>query len=144
MTNIVSRINSIATLASHMKQLPQLDAPVKHHFSKGVYAREILMPKGMLLVGKIHKTRHLNIISQGECVVVTPTRRLELSAPCTFESAEGEQKVIYMLTDVIWTTIHLTSSTDLEVIEKECIAEEYDEQLVSTLIESLGGSQCLG
>ena len=127
-----------------MKKLPQLDAPIKHHFSKGVYAREIFMPKGMLIVGKIHKTKHLNIVSQGKCVVVTPTRRIEIKAPYTFESSEGEQKVVYMLSDVIWTTIHLTNSTDLEVIEEECIAKEYDEQLVTLLINSLGGAPWLG
>jgi len=133
-----NNINSITSLVSHMKQLPQLEAPVKHHFSKGVYAREMHMPKGMLLVGKIHKTRHLNIISQGKCIVVTATRRLEVEAPYTFESYEGEQKVGYMLSDVVWTSIHLTESTDLAVIEKECIAEEYDEQLVKSLVNSIG------
>ena len=127
-----------------MKKLPQLDAPLKHHFSKGVYAREIFMPKGMLIVGKIHRTKHLNIVSQGKCIVVTPTRRMEIEAPYTFESSEGEQKVVYMLSDVIWTTIHLTNSTDLEVIEEECIAKEYDEQLVTLLINSLGGAPWLG
>ena len=139
-----NRINSITSLVSHMKQFPQAIPPVKHHFSKGVYAREIFMPKDMLVVGKIHKTRHLNIISQGKCLVVTPTRQIEIEAPFTFESAEGEQKVVYMLSDVIWTTIHLTESTDLAVIEDECIAEEYDEQLVNSLINSLGGAQWLG
>jgi len=127
-----------------MKKLPQLDAPLKHHFSKGVYAREIFMPKGMLIVGKIHRTKHLNIVSQGKCIVVTPTRRMEIEAPYTFESSEGEQKVVYMLSDVIWTTIHLTNSTDLEVIEEECIAKEYDKQLVTLLINSLGDAPWLG
>ena len=144
MTNIVARISNIKNLANAMKQMPQVEAPVKHYFSKGVYAREIFMPKDMLVVGKIHKTRHLNIISQGKCLVVTPTRQIKIEAPFTFESAEGEQKVVYMLSDVIWTTIHLTESTDLAVIEEECIAEEYDEQLVNSLIDSLGGAQWLG
>jgi len=144
LATISSKISNIASLANYMKKLPQLDAPIKHHFSKGVYAREIFMPKGMLIVGKIHKTKHLNIVSQGKCVVVTPTRRIEIKAPYTFESSEGEQKVVYMLSDVIWTTIHLTNSTDLEVIEEECIAKEYDEQLVTLLINSLGGAPWLG
>lgn len=141
---LMFNINNITNLVDTMKTMPQLDAPVKHHFSKGVYAREIFMPKDMLIVGKIHKTRHLNIVSQGECTVVTPTRRIKIKAPFTFESLEGEQKVVYMHSDVIWTTIHLTEETDLAKIEKECIAEDYDEQIINSLIESLGGTLCLG
>lgn len=131
------QIDNIAKLVNVMKTLPQLEAPVKHHFSKGVYVREIFMPKGMIIVGKIHKTRHLNIVSQGRCTVVTPTRKFEVEAPCTFESIEGEQKVVYMHEDVVWSTVHVTNETDLEKIEKECIAEEYDEALIENLVRSL-------
>lgn len=139
-----NNINSIKNLVSAMKKLPQLDAPVKHHFSKGVYAREIFMPKGMLIVGKIHKTRHLNIISQGKCTVKTTARQLTIQAPFTFESVEGEQKVVFMHEDVVWTTIHLTNETDLAKIEEECIANEYDESIINELVNSFGGVKCLG
>lgn len=142
--NIQKNISSIKNLVSYMEKLPQLDAPVKHHFSKGVYAREIFMPKGMLIVGKIHKTRHLNIISQGRCTVKTTARKLTIQAPFTFESIEGEQKVVYMHEDVVWTTIHLTNETDLAKIEEECIANEYDETIINKLVSSFGGVKCLG
>lgn len=138
--NITERTASIGDLAKFMQTLPQMEAPVKHHFSKGVYIREIFMPKGMLIVGKIHKTRHLNIISQGSCRVVTPTRVMDIVAPHTFESFEGEQKVVLMHEDVVWSTVHVTEETDLDKLEQECITEEYDEELVKKLGEQL----CLG
>ena len=141
---VKNNISCIKDLVSVMEKLPQLDAPVKHYFSKGVYAREIFMPKGMLIVGKIHKTRHLNIISQGRCTVKTPTRKLEIEAPFTFESVEGEQKVVYMHEDVVWTTIHLTDETSLAKIEEQCIAKDYDELTINKLINSFGGALCLG
>ena len=140
-TDISNRINTIGELAEQLKKLPQLDAPVKHHFSKGVYAREIFMPKGMLIVGKIHKTKHLNIVSKGKCSIVTSARTFEIEAPYTFESVAGEQKVVYMHEDTVWTTIHVTSETNLDKIEEECIAEDYDETLVNKLI---GDMKCLG
>ena len=132
------QINNIAQLADVMKNMPQLDAPVKHHFSDGVYVREIFMPKGMVIVGKIHKTKHLNIISQGSCTVVTSTRKFDITAPYTFESYPGEQKVVCMHEDVVWSTVHVTSKTDLEEIEKDCITEEYDDALIDKLVKSLG------
>jgi hypothetical protein len=141
---VATKIKDIGKLAESMMHMPQLDAPVKHHFSAGVYAREIHMAKGMLIVGKIHKTRHLNIISQGGCTVVTPTRRLDIRAPFTFESFEGEQKVVFMHSDVVWTTIHLTDKTDLAEIEEECIASGYDEGLIESLVNRVGEFQCLG
>lgn len=145
MTQIIkNNISSIKNLVSVMEKLPQLDAPVKHHFSKGIYAREIFMPKGMLIVGKVHKTRHLNIISQGRCTVKTTVRKLTIQAPYTFESLEGEQKVVFMHEDVVWTTIHLTNETDLDKIEEECIANEYDESIINKLVDSFGGVQWLG
>lgn len=144
MCKVNTRISDIANLANVMKDMPQLDAPVKHHFSEGVYAREIFMPEGMLIVGKIHKTRHLNIVSQGKCTVVTSARKLEIEAPFTFESLAGEQKVVFMHTDVVWTTIHLTEETDLAKIEEHCIADSYDDQLVETLLNSMEDIKCLG
>lgn len=139
-----ARIGSIGELVDVLKDMPQLEAPVKHHFSKGVYAREIFMPKGMLVVGKVHKTKHLNIISQGKCKVITSARELDITAPFTFESMAGEQKVVYMLEDVIWTTIHITEETDLDKIEEQVIAKEYNDELINTLIESFGELPCLG
>ena len=46
-----------------MKEMPQVDIDVKHHFSKDVYAREITIPAGVTLVGEIHKFENLNIES---------------------------------------------------------------------------------
>lgn len=138
MTDLVhSRVENIQKLAKAATAFPSVDLPVKHYFSDGVYVREIFMPKGSLVVGKIHKTRHLNIISKGSCKVVTPTRTIEIVAPYTFESYEGEVKAVIMHSDVVWSTVHVTEETDLEVIEEHTIAKEYDEELYAKLESSL-------
>ena len=33
--------------------------PIKHYFMDGVYVREMIMNPGMLVVGAIHKHRHM-------------------------------------------------------------------------------------
>ena len=48
-----------------------IDLPVNHRFINGVYAREIFIPCGVLVAGRIHKTEHISIISQGCVEVVT-------------------------------------------------------------------------
>jgi hypothetical protein len=134
---VTQKISRIADLAETMKRMPQIESPVQHTFSDGVYAREVTMCEGSCVVGKIHKTNHLNIIVSGECTVITAARHIKIKAPYTFESFAGEQKVVYMHSEVVWITIHKTESTDLAIIEEECISKEYDEKLIAKLTHKL-------
>ena len=112
-------------------ELPLVDIdeyfPVKHHFSPGVYTREIFLPKDSLIVGKIHKHAHPSVISQGEVVVITPHGMERLKAPLTFISEPGAKRVVYAVEDTVWTTVHVTDETDLEKIEDEVIAKTFKE-----------------
>ena len=68
---------------------------------------------------------HVNVISAGACTVYTAGEgEVELTAPCTFVSHAGAQRVILAHTDVVWTTIHVTDKTDLADIEREVIQED--------------------
>ena len=106
-------------LQGYENKLTELE--VKHHFAPGVYAREALLPAGSVVVGKTHKTKHLNIISQGHCTVHSMGEIKEIHGPYTFVSEAGAKKAVYSHTDVIWTTIHVTNETDLKKIERETI-----------------------
>lgn len=117
----------ILHLQETMREQPQVDCPVKHTFAPGVYAREILLPKGSVVVGKIHKHAHLNIISKGRASVMTEFGPMEIEAPHTFVSQPGTKRAVVALEDVVWTTIHLTDETDLDKIEDQIIAKDYEE-----------------
>lgn len=101
--------------------------PLTHRFANGVYAREILLPKGTMGVGKIHKHGHLNVITKGRVSVLTEFGFHEYVAPFTFVSQPGTKRVFYAHEDTVWTTFHGTESTDLVQIEKDIIAESYEE-----------------
>jgi hypothetical protein len=108
----------VHALARHMKELEQTPLPVKHHFSPGLYIREIFMPAGTIVIGKIHKTEHANILVQGACLIVHgDDDREELRAPRVFVSHAGVQKVLYIVEDMIWMTTHVTTETDLKKLE---------------------------
>lgn len=101
---------------------------VSHHFAEGSYGREMFLPAGLVVVGKIHKHSHVNVISAGYVLVFTEQDGVqELRAPCTFVSKPFTKRVVYVLEDTMWTTVHVTDSTDLAEIEKEVIAEDYEE-----------------
>ncbi|PPC95239.1 MAG: hypothetical protein CTY33_00345 [Methylotenera sp.] len=120
------------------------DCTVKHYFTPidekygcCTYAREMTIPKGTLIIGKIHRHEHLNIISKGKVSVSTEFGTKYLEAPCTFISEVGLKRAVIAVEDTIWTTIHLTKGNceaDLADIEEEVIAPSY-EALTNNLIE---------
>ena len=102
--------------------------PVKHHFAPGAYGREMTLPAGLVVVGKIHKHAHINVISKGRVQVFTEQEGvLELAAPCTFVSSPGTKRVVHVLEETVWTTVHVTDKTDLAEIEREVIATDFME-----------------
>lgn len=103
------------------------DDLVTSRFCDGIYAREIHLPKGMLIVAKIHNTQHFSVISQGEVLVLTEWGSERIKAPYTFISQRFTKRVVYVLEDTIWTTFHRTDKKDLKEIEEEVIAKNYEE-----------------
>lgn len=115
-------------LQSTVCDLPEVDCPLQHVFAPGAYARTIFIPAGTVIVGKIHKHQHLNILSKGEVTVFTEGGgKEELSGPLTMVSPPGTKRAVYAHTDTVWTTIHLTEETDLDKIEAHVIAPTYED-----------------
>lgn len=103
--------------------------PLKHSFSDGIYVREIFIPKGTFIVGKIHKHDHPNFLLKGEVDVVTEFGNERIIAPCSMISSAGTKRALYAITDLIWVTVHNnpTNTQDLEKLEKIVIADSYEE-----------------
>lgn len=118
----------IANVEEFCKNSPdQVEIPVEHHFSKGVYAREIKIPAGSLIIGKIHKFENLNILSSGEILIASIEGIEHVIAPYTKVSNAGTKRMLYAITDCVWTTIHGTDLTDVDAIENVFIAKDYSE-----------------
>ena len=123
------------------------DCTLKHYFTPKddkygchVYAREIFLPKGSVVVGKIHRHQHLNFISKGKVTVFTEFGQKHLTAPCTFISEVGLKRAVYAEEDTTWTTVHLTefgTEDDLDKIEDEVIAPQYGELGLIESVEAL-------
>lgn len=105
------------------------DAPVKHWLAPGVYAREIHLSAGTVVVGRIHRHRHFNIISQGSITCYTEFGLETHTAPASFISEAGTKRVVHTHEDAIWTTIHPnpTDETDIKKLEEMFTALEYAE-----------------
>jgi len=107
--------------------MDQAELPLRHSFAPGVYAREMEIPAGTLLIGKIHKHKHHNFLMKGSIIVLTETNGVELlQAPLMIVSEEGTQRIGYAVTDTIWTTIHENkdNSEDLVIIEERTVVKD--------------------
>jgi len=103
------------------------EEPLIHHFAPGIYCREYHIKKGDLVVGKIHKTCHMSIISKGKVSVKSQYGDEQYTAPCIFRSEIGVQRVVYAHEDTVWTTIHAVDTTDVDDIEDKVVTTSYDE-----------------
>lgn len=121
-----------------MKQLIDIredELPLTHTFSDGIYAREIFMPKGMIVIGHVHNTTHLNIVSTGSAYVMDSEGRVsKITAPFTFESKAGVRKILYILEDMFWTTIHNTDETDITILENTLVDKSASEDVDINLL----------
>ena len=110
-----------------MFKLPQINIPVRHYFSPGLYAREIIVPADALITGVIHKYPQINILSKGIIRVSIDEQIKEIAAPYTVVSGAGIKRIAYAVTEVVWTTIVHTFKTDVAEIEREFFAYSEDE-----------------
>ncbi len=133
-------------LEKQLAKFPQVNLPLRHIFTPGLYVREIFIPKGTLCTTKIHKTEHPFVISAGSVSVWTAEHGIvRYAAPFTGVTKPGTRRVIYANEDTIWSTFHPTRETDLarieaQIIEPHDIPFEIDEAGISKLKES---PQCI-
>ena len=133
MKALVKERADILSLESAMSEMDGYDpegkeiCKITHYFAPGVYAREMWMPAGCLITGKIHLTEHLNMLSQGKVSVSNKGESVTMEAPYTFVSPVGTKRAIYAHEDSTWTTIHATDLQDPDEIEAEIIAETFEE-----------------
>ena len=101
--------------------------PVKHTYADGMYIREIFMPRGEIVISKIHKIAHPFFLIKGRISVLSEEGEKLLQAPYYSITPAGTKRMLYTHTNAIVVTCHRTFETDLDKIENEIIAKSFDE-----------------
>jgi len=117
-------------LALSQKELHEKN-PVKHSFADGCYVREIFNPAGELLVTKIHKKEHPFFLMKGKMSILTEDGVKHIQAPHHGITKPGTKRIIYTHTDCVFVTVHATDKTDVAEIEKEVIANDFNDPAIS-------------
>lgn len=113
----ISKLEKIeARLLAHPVQA---EHELSHSFAPGVYLREILMLAGTILIGHKHNFEHFNIILSGKALVSMDDKITEITGPCYFKSGAGVQKVLYIIEDMRWITIHPNVAEERDVDKLE-------------------------
>ncbi len=100
--------------------------PLKHSFGDGLYIREIFMPKGALIVSKIHKKTNPYFVLSGVCLVKTDKGTVKIEAPFHGMTMAGTKRALLIIEDTVWITVHRTDETDIKKIEEEIVAEDFE------------------
>ena len=128
-TSPAERREAILGFQSELDKQPQCAPPLRHHFAPGTYAREIFLRAGTVIVGKIHRHAHINVVSAGKCLVFTDEGPQHVEAGETWGSKAGTKRIVFVIEDTLWTTVHEnpTNSTDVEWLESQLIAPAFDQ-----------------
>jgi hypothetical protein len=128
LTKVLAVEAAIAKIAEH-QDLAEL--PVRHWITPGVYTREIFIPAGVALSGKVHKHTHLCLLTQGTLIVYSEEQgRQTLTAPYTFVSGPGVKRVGYAVEDTVFATVHAIPAEleeNIEAIEAYLVADTIEE-----------------
>lgn len=93
---------------------------ISHHFSDGVYAKQMMLKKGHAALTHRHSYGHLSILAQGEVDVVLDGVKTRYKAPSCIEIKAGTHHAIVAHEDSVFFCIHATNETEFNdvMIEK--------------------------
>jgi len=98
-----------------------IDLGISHHFSDGVYARQMMLPKDHFAVTHAHEYNHLSILASGRVTVEIDGNAEEFAAPACINIAAGKHHRIVALEDSVWFCIHATDETDPDKLDEVLI-----------------------
>lgn len=114
----------IERLKDYLLTLPErMTLHVEHEATQGMYLRKLFIPRGSLVVGKVHLKHCHNIVAAGDISVLTEHGQQRVQAGFTGMSTPGTQKVGYAHADTVFINVFRTDKTELDDIEAEIAAE---------------------
>lgn len=84
----------------------QVECPLVHSFTPGIYVRQIHMPAQSLISSMEHNTEHLFVVVSGVVDVISPDGSERFIGPYMGTTYPGTKRLLYNHTDVVWITIH--------------------------------------
>lgn len=106
-----------------------VDMPVTHECVDGMYIRRLFIPKGTLIVGRVHKLSCINVVEQGDISILTESGSKRVQSGFLIASPAGLQKVGFAHEDTVFTNVFRTDETDPDKLEDIIACDSHDEWL---------------
>lgn len=101
-----------------------MNIDTQHHFSEGMYAKQMFLPKEAIACTHKHNYDHLSILAQGKVVVLFDNDTFETyTAPACITIKKGINHAIRALEDSVWFCVHATDETDVDKVDQVLIKE---------------------
>jgi len=97
------------------------DLGIVHHFSDGLYSKQMTIPKGFMAGMHAHEYSHLSILAKGVVIVRTDDGQKSYSAPACIEIKSGIHHSVEALEDSVWFCIHATDVKDPSKVDEVLI-----------------------
>ena len=98
-----------------------VDPGVIHHFSDGLYAKQMHLPKGYVAGMHAHNYSHLSVLGQGKVIVKAGDSESIYTAPACINMPAQVIHSIIALEDATWFCIHATEETDVNKVDEVLI-----------------------
>lgn len=108
---------SLAALFQQNVGRMECDLGTLHHFSDGLYAKEMRIPAGYVAGTHAHQYSHLSILASGRAIVRTDEQSKEYRAPACLEIKSSVHHTIEALEDCVWFCIHATDESDPDKVD---------------------------
>jgi len=119
----------ILALEDAMRAFPELPAearPVRHLFAPGLYLREVFIPEGVLMTGRIHKHEHICMVL-GDITIYSAEGLQRITGCETFVSPAGVKRAVVTHAPTWVTNVHPnpTDERDIARLEAMFTVESY-------------------
>ncbi|MBT4947249.1 MAG: hypothetical protein HON27_13925 [Candidatus Marinimicrobia bacterium] len=96
-----------------------------HHFSDGLYCKEILLKDDAEVISHKHKYDHLSVLAKGTAVVTVNDEQTVYYSPAVINiKADLNHSVRAIGGDAVWMCIHATDETDETKIDKVLVNDK--------------------
>jgi len=96
---------------------------ISHHFSDGVYAKQMFLAKGHVALTHSHHYDHLSILASGEVDIALNGVKTRYKAPACIDVKAEFHHEITALEDSVFYCVHATNETDINKIDEVLIKE---------------------
>lgn len=104
-----------------MSAINLIDGLTVHHFSDGLYAKEMHIPANMMVLKHTHEYSHLSILASGKVAVLKGDDIEIIDGPACLDIKAGLIHGVKAITDCVWFCIHATDEKDPSNVDEVLI-----------------------